>query len=156
VAQAETDRSGYPVDILREEALGGHTFDRHVGKPDQYLKARILQNRANIAGIFGFGEKRAGSFTSLEAANKLVNSTMSSPENVLKIQNFVGNTSVLRLPFQYVFKNFKTPTGYEAYSPETGYQPIMRSTYGVTIRLQRSTSDPRGYYVHSAWPMNED
>jgi hypothetical protein len=70
-------RSGYPIDILEEDKLGGHTFERHVNKPDEYLKARVLGNRVNIPLLGGAGEKRAGSFTSLEAANKLVNSTLS-------------------------------------------------------------------------------
>lgn len=28
-------RSGYPVDIFDEDALGGHTFERHVGKSEE-------------------------------------------------------------------------------------------------------------------------
>ncbi len=70
-------RSGYPIDILEEDALGGHTFEKHVAKPEECLKARILGSRTNIAGIVTFGEARAGSFTSIEATNKLVNSTIS-------------------------------------------------------------------------------
>ena len=70
-------RSGYPVDALDEDALGGHTYERHVGKSEDYLKARVVGSRTNVAGIFTVGERRAGSFTSLEAANKLINSTLS-------------------------------------------------------------------------------
>lgn len=55
-----TGGSGYPVDILKEDAFGGHTLERHVGKPEEYLKARILGSRTNIAGILSFGEVRAG------------------------------------------------------------------------------------------------
>jgi hypothetical protein len=76
-------RSGYPIDLLEEEALGGHTVERHVAKPEEYLKARILGSRRNIAGIVTFGEARAGSFTSLGAANKLVNSTLARPSHRL-------------------------------------------------------------------------
>jgi len=78
--------SGRPIDILEEDSLGGHTFERHVNKPDEYLTARILRNRVNIPWIGGGGEKRAGSFTSLEAANKLVNATIADPINQQKIK----------------------------------------------------------------------
>jgi HK97 family phage portal protein len=82
-----TGRPGYPISILDEDALGGHTFERHVNKPEEYLKARILGSRRNIPLIGDYGEKRAGSFTSLDAANKLVNSAIS--ENQARIDAFV-------------------------------------------------------------------
>jgi hypothetical protein len=93
-------RSGYPVDILKEDALGGHTFERHVNKSEEYLKARILGNRSNIPYIASWGEKRAGSFSSVEAANKLVNSTLS--QNQDKIDAFVEGRFPFSLPFMYV------------------------------------------------------
>ena len=63
------DRPGYPISILEEDTNGGHTFARHVGKTEEYLKARILGSRTNIARIFDVGEKSAGSFSSLETAD---------------------------------------------------------------------------------------
>ena len=32
---------GYPINILDEDALGGHTFDRHVNKPEPYLRGGL-------------------------------------------------------------------------------------------------------------------
>ena len=66
-----TGGSGYPVNILEEDALGGHTREKHVAKTEEYLKARLLGSRINLLGIVTIGEKRAGSFPSLEAANIL-------------------------------------------------------------------------------------
>lgn len=80
------DRQGYPINIFEEDARGGHTVARHVCKSEQYLKARILGSRTNIAQIFSFGEMRAGSFPSIEAANKLVNSTIA--ENSATVDAF--------------------------------------------------------------------
>ncbi len=34
-------RSGYPVDILDEASLGGHTHTEHVGKSDEYLRVGL-------------------------------------------------------------------------------------------------------------------
>ncbi len=76
LAQAE-DSQESQVDILQEDRLGGHTFERHVNEPEEYLKARVLGSRRNIPFIVSYGEMRAGSFTSLEAANKLANGTLS-------------------------------------------------------------------------------
>ncbi len=147
-------RAGYPVDIREEDALGGHTFARHVNKPDEYLKARILENRVNIPFIGGVGEKRAGSFTSLEAANKLVNSTLS--QNQEKIDAFVQGRFPLSLPFMYVHADFNSPTGYEAYAPNDRSQPTMRTTYGVTALVIRTDRSEKGYYVLKAYPVNRD
>jgi hypothetical protein len=147
-------RPGYPVNILEEDALGGHTFERHVNKPDEYLKARILASRRNIPFIGNAGEKRAGSFTSLEAANKLVNSTLS--QNHEKVDAFVKGQFPLWLPFMYVHADFNAPTGYEAYAPNDRSQPMMRTTYGVTVHILRTDRSKKGYYVLRAWPTNRD
>lgn len=145
---------GYPVDILEEDALGGHTFERHVNKPEQYLKARILDSRRSIPFIGGAGRKRSGSFTSLEAANKLVNSTLSQNQN--KLDAFVLGRFPLLLPFMYLHSDHDSPTGYEAHAPNERSQPAMRTTYGVTVLVIRSDRSKRGYYVRSAYPTNRD
>ena len=156
VAQADSRRSGYPIDILEEDAIGGHTYGEHIGKSEEYLKARITGSRRGVPYIFGVGEKRAGSFSSLEAANKLVNSTIADPENAAKIEMFREAKYPFWLPELRIFKSFASPTGIEAYSPDDRTLPTMRPTSGVTVRLIRTDRVPRGYYVDSAWPMNED
>lgn len=32
----------------------------------------------------------------------------------------------------------------------------MRQRFGVEIRVMRTNRDPKGYYVDSAYPINED
>jgi hypothetical protein len=142
------------VDILEEDVLGGHTFERHVGKSEEHLKARVLGSRTNIGGILTFGERRAGSFTSLEAANKLVSSTLAQNSN--RIDGFVAGRYPYLLPVIFVIAEFDRPTGYEAYAPNDRAQPRMRPTYGVAVRLFRTDRSEKGYYVSSAWPMNGD
>lgn len=147
---------GYPVDLLEEEAAGGHTYSEHVGKTEEYLKARITGSRGGVPYIFGFGRKRAGSFLSIEAASKLVNSTMSEPTNAAKIELFKEGKYPFWLPELRLVKTFASKTGYEAYAEDDRKIPRIRSTFGVTVRLIRTERVPRGYYVDSAWPMNED
>jgi HK97 family phage portal protein len=154
LAQAE-EHPSYPISILEEEALGGHTIERHVNKPDEYLKARIMGNRINIPLIGGAGEKRAGSFTSLEAANRLVNATLADPINQQKIKSFVDGGFLRLLNIQYLYKDFSSPTGYEMYGPAER-APERRTTYSVAVRIRRAESLPKGYYVESAYPSNSD
>ncbi len=148
-------RTGYPIDLLEEEESGGHTRKEHIGKSEQYLQGKLLESRYNIGGRIFYGRKRYGSFPSLEAANKLVNSTISQ-NLAAKIEPFVRGDFLFSLPVLYVFGDFTSPTGYEAHAPNNRSQPAIRPTYSVTVRLVRSATHPRGYYVNSAWPSNSD
>jgi len=109
---------GYPVDILEEDVLGGHTFERHVNKPEEYLKTRILGSRRNIPFIVSTGEKRAGSFTSLEAANKLVNSALS--------QNQQGIRPLCRAVFHFCCLSC-------TFTPIMTRRPDMRLMHRTTV-----------------------
>jgi hypothetical protein len=62
----------------------------------------------------------------------------------------------MSLSFMYAHADFSSPTGYEAYAPNSRSQPTMRTTYGVTVLVRRTDRNDRGYYVHSAWPTNRD
>lgn len=96
-----------------------------------------------------------GSFTSIDAANKLVNATLSDPENVKKIEAFVRRDFLYMLPVLYVRRTFSSVTGKEAYGPQ-GRGPEIRETYSVELRLLRSEKSPRGFYIHSSYPFNPD
>ncbi len=69
---------GKPVDILDHQGGDhrGHVMD-HVAKSHDQLK-RITVESGRTVGIVGFWKDRVGSFTSLEAANKLVNMTLAN------------------------------------------------------------------------------
>jgi len=83
-----------------------------------------------------------------------VNSTLS--QNRDKIDAFVGSQFPAFSPFMFLFAEFDSPTGYEAYARNPRSQPVMRSTSSVTVFVRRSDRSDKGYYVESAWPMNED
>jgi len=146
----EPGKPGYPIDIAEEEKNGGHTIERHVGKPKQYLIARITGSRLNIPGIFGltkYGDLRAGSFPSLEAANKLISSTIS--QNRAAIDAFVAEKGLLARNAMEVEAAFGSPTGYEAWAPDHAptlrYAPHMRSEldWCVTPRWRRAFASTR-------------
>jgi hypothetical protein len=140
---------GYPVDLREDDRLGGHTIDGHVGKSEAYLKTEV-QERAwekvergeDIKGL------RVGSFTSLDSATKLVNSTLSqNRESVDRVAR--GET-----PKDTVTTTFESPTGYEAFLPSPHSIPYMRDTYGVGVIIVHDPRTSRGYRVQTAYPTN--
>ena len=71
--------TGRPVDLLEEEQRGGHAIARHVQRAmHSFLTAFALKYIGSAPSQLGW--QRAGSFSSLEAADKLVNFTLA--ENV--------------------------------------------------------------------------
>jgi Bacterial CdiA-CT RNAse A domain len=141
--------SGRPTSLLDEEARGGHTIKRHVGKSDIHLLDRVRTEKIR-AGIFTIGLKRAGTFPSVEAAEKLVNLSISRNQDA--VDRILSGTSQQ----EYIEEMFPSPTGREAYRKSDQSQPYMRDTYGVALWLGRDPSSPNGYIVRTAYPMNPD
>lgn len=142
---------GLPIDLFEEQALGGHAIEQHVGRSQQSLIGDVRdtfassERRGNIAeGV------RQGSFSSMEAANKLVNSTIA--QNPDKIDRIIRGVS----PKEELDASFAAPTGYEAYGRNARSQVVIRDTYGVRVVVVPSSSSPRGYRVDSAFPRNSD
>jgi hypothetical protein len=90
-----------------------------------------------------------GSFPSLEAANKLVNSTifqnMAIVEKVIRGE-LAGGVSVNAW--------FDAPTGYESYMPSFSGNPEIRPTRGVRVVLRYNPRSPKGYSIVTAFPIN--
>lgn len=68
---SDDDRK-YKVDLRTEEGRGGHTMGRHVGKCDDELFEKVRKSQWRTLFSNG-GDRRDGSFSSIDSANSLVN-----------------------------------------------------------------------------------
>jgi hypothetical protein len=91
---------------------------------------------------------RQGSFSSLESANKLVNSTIArNPEQVDRVVN--GGS-----PQEKLDADFPTPTGREAVARTERSQIFIRDTYWVRVVIVPDGAVAKGFRVETAFPMN--
>ncbi len=113
-------------------------------------------------GIFTAYIPAAGSFRSLEAANKLVRSTIADPANRVLLDQVISGE---RVRYVTLNKTFASPTGIEAYVPAADrpppitfrrklppLKPRVRTTYAVRVVIRHDPLDRRGYRVVTAFP----
>jgi len=145
-----TGEPNYGINLLEDEALGGHAIEHHVGKSDNYLINRILNSRTRVPfGVLGL--YRSGSFPSVEAANKLVSSTLS--QNSEELRKYLARDWPYNLyPVLSIAGTFRSTTGREAYAENNKVQPSIRATHAVHVILRRHSTSPKGYYIVTAWP----
>jgi hypothetical protein len=140
--------AGDPVDLLEQEQRGGHAIGEHAGRTYDYLKSRARENAQNILDRGDdFRGASVGSFTSVQSANRLVNSTIS--DNQDKIDRGIRDGE----PFVLISKSFKSPTGYEAYLARAHAEPYIRDTFGVEVLIRPDPGSARGWRVHTAYPV---
>jgi len=145
---AQSEPRGRPIDLLEEERLGGHAIGGHVGKSQEFLLNRAREDAlsAERKGDF-FDGLRVGSFSSLEAANRLVNATIA--QNPAKMERMTSGQS----PKEELTGRFDSITGYEAYARTERSQPYIRDTDGVMVVIVRDRQAEKGYRVDSAFPV---
>jgi hypothetical protein len=140
--------AGEPVDLLEQQQRGGHAISEHAGMTYDYLKSRVRENAQNILDRGDdFRGASVGSFTSVQSANRLVNSTIS--DNEAKIDQAMRDGE----PFVLISKSFKSPTGYEAYLARAHAEPVMRDTFSVEVLIRPDPGSTRGWRVHTAYPV---
>jgi hypothetical protein len=140
--------AGRPVDLREERELGGHATS-HIGRSEQSLLSEMQETLASAGRKGDAGDGlRDGSFPSLEAANKLVNSTISrNSDKVSLVANGV-------LPRANLDADFPSPTGIEAFARTERSQPYIRDTYGVRVVIVPDNRSSKGYRVETAFPQN--
>ena len=145
---AQNEPRGRPIDLLEERRLGGHAIEGHVGKSQQFLLNRAREDAlsAERKGDFVDGI-RVGSFSSLEAANRLVNGTIT--QNPAKVERVASGQS----PREERTGRFDSITGYEAYARNERSQPYIRDTDGVVVVIVRDRQAAKGWRVDSAFPV---
>ncbi|WP_179957628.1 FG-GAP-like repeat-containing protein [Exilibacterium tricleocarpae] len=137
------------IDLTEHEGVNGsHTIAKHVGKSDQQLLKRI--NQSYKVGPIKIGLNEASSFSSLESANNLVSSVLST--NEAEISTFLQsdqNTLVLN-------KSFGSTTGRVAYRTGGNIFRPGRVNFGtgnsVRVVIRRNDSFSGGFNVHTAFP----
>jgi hypothetical protein len=140
--------AGEPVDLLEQQQRGGHAISEHAGMTYDYLKSRARDNAQNILDRGDdFRGASVGSFTSVQSANRLVNSTISDNQN--KIDQAMRDGE----PFVLISKSFKSPTGYEAYLARANAEPVIRNTFSVEVLIRPDPGSARGWRVHTAYPV---
>jgi hypothetical protein len=71
--------AGDPIDLLEQEQRGGHPISEHAGRTYDYLKSRARdEGERTLDRGDAFRGFSVGSFTSVQSANRLVNSTISA------------------------------------------------------------------------------
>jgi len=139
---------GYGVN-LTDEPEAAHIISEHVGRSPTYLAARLRQMLADTTGQGNSGAGLAvSSFPSLEAAQKLVNSTLGrNGETVAAVAR--GD-----LPGAILDADFAAPTGYEQYAISEHAQLVARTTHGVRVVIRHDPSQAKGFAIVSAYPSN--
>jgi hypothetical protein len=141
------DDQKYKVDLRAEEGRGGHTLGRHVGKSDDELSERVRKSQWRTL-FYNGGERRDGSFSSIDSANSLVNATIDENRSEVDLVASGSSESV------FIKKQFGYKTGREAYSNNEG-AVYVRDTYGVGVYLRHDPSSSRGSRVRTAYPRTE-
>jgi hypothetical protein len=148
VQVAAEREGGYPVDLLEERELGGHAIEGHVTSRQSVVNA--VQSSIDYARRNGDSttDMRQSSFSSLEAANKLVNATISEhPDQVTRVVSGLS-------PKETLHSEFGSPTGFEAFARNENSRVILSDTYAVRVVIVPDGRIAKGFRVDTAFPTN--
>ncbi|HCP66074.1 MAG TPA: hypothetical protein DIU09_15990 [Hyphomonadaceae bacterium] len=128
------------INLLEHEKNGSHTISEHVGKSRAFLMSRMQPIEGPQATAF---KTRHSTFSSLEAANALVSSTLATGTEISP---------------NVFYKQFGTPTGTAAvrrnmvpFVAPQGRVDI-ETAFGVTVFVVRDPTMPNGIRIHTAYP----
>jgi len=149
-AQNES-RDRYVVKLKDEESYG-HTIERHVGKSDDELLARIEKgrHRTTLGPLGSIVDYRptVGSFDSKESANDFVNRVLEANKEL------VDAVADGKLPEAKLERIFGYRTGREAYLASGISSPVIRPTFAVRVVIHGDSKAEKGYRVLTAFPIN--
>ncbi|MEQ1887555.1 MAG: RNase A-like domain-containing protein [Alphaproteobacteria bacterium] len=139
---ADNDRPG------EDRYLNQHIINRHVGKSEAELIARIQRSQYRSYFI-SLGIDRNGSFASEEDARDLIKRTIvMNPDAVARVAS--GQSAG-----EFLIHRFGFPTGKEAYVDPPDIDLIrIRKTYQVGVFIVRDTHMVSGYRIRNAFPRN--
>ncbi len=133
----DTAAGRWDVDLRRDERRGGHTIERHVGRSDDQLRARL--RRESIAA--------ASTYADIESAERVVATALA--ENARRIQSWIDRRSPkTNLAIRYRARD-GLPTGRlmkrgrDASMPVTGAVVVLRWRGGDWYVLTTYPEDAR-------------
>lgn len=119
-----------------------------MGKSDTYMLDRVRETSWHY-GWISVVTYRSGSFSSLAAANSLVNATLAKNRDIVQA---VASDELSRA---FVTAEFDAPTGREAYRTSSQARPYIRSTTGVGVYIVHDPSFGSGYRIQTAYPRSD-
>lgn len=123
-------------------------MDRHVGKTDDELIARLKRERYR-AGIASVITDRTGSFASAESARDFIIRTIDMNHETIE------RVARGQLPDAFLTWRFGHETGREAIEDPTGSKIIrLRKTYEVGVYIVYNPNSEVGYDIRTAYPRN--
>lgn len=139
-----------PQDLLEHEAKGGHTISLHVGKSEEFLLRMVRADQGHFS-IFSYYRARHGSFSSLEAAQKLTNS------NLARNAGIVDAVATGQIRRARVTSTFGSVTGVEAFrtSARASAPVVLRETTGVGTVIEYAPDMPNGFIIITSYPRND-
>jgi hypothetical protein len=144
-----SDRIRKPINLLDEQAKGGHGYSKHVGKSEAELIKTLDDNYYRFFGVT-VDQAAEGSFADLLQANDFVNRTLDANEGIVDL---VSEGQITREA--WIARRFGYQTGYEAYRQDADSDPYIRPTYNVGIFIVHDSSTANGFRVITAYPFND-
>jgi hypothetical protein len=153
-ANLPRDPGTYVANLQEEERYGGHAIREHVGRSRFSLIQQVEKTYKVLGRINGMTvvkmQGAEGSFLSLGDANYFVSETLR--HNSTQLEEILnGSSSQETLEWRFGF-----PTGIEAYWPRLEPPASIRNTYSVRVIVRADTSQPKGYRIVTAFPINPD
>ena len=142
--------------LYHERSTGpGHTIRSHVGKSNAQL-LRLM--RPVDRGVYWEMRREASTFNNLTSAEKLINSTLDSPENAgLVAQVAAGNIGgeTLQKTFRFVTgkQAFRTRPNAFTFTHRPALPPVrFRKVYSVRVIIRHDPQFPNGFQIVTGFP----
>lgn len=136
-----------PVALELEEVAGGQTIARHVGKSDEELIFRAFMAMEENGGKQQKGGYSASTFEDLHDANVLVNLTLARNAPMV----FAVSSGLIR--YEFLDLDYPGIVGREVNIADRNSTPVLRTPTRVRVLIMHDEASPKGFVVHSAYPM---
>jgi hypothetical protein len=144
---AQVAGDGGATGVPNRNLVNRHIRERHVGKSDEELKARIQASQYRGLFVSG-GLNRNGSFDSVETANDLIAKTIEkNGAEVAKVTS--GEKDKAFITWEH-----GRETGREAYLLPNDPEVLTRTTSNVGVVIVHDRSTDAGYRIVTAYPRN--